>query len=113
MHGLLAKTVGVFHQVAQALAPLAKAIQFAFVYGSVARGEENAKSDLDLMVIGRVTLDELLEHLNPLERNLGRPVNPTVYSLKEVRTKLAAGNHFLTAIRQAEKTFLIGNEHEF
>jgi predicted nucleotidyltransferase len=113
VHGLLAKTVGVFYQVAQALAPLAKAIQFVFVYGSFARGEENAKSDLDLMVIGQVTLDELLEHLTPLERNLGRPVNPTVYSLREMRTKLAAGNHFLTAIRQAEKTFLIGNEHEF
>ncbi len=113
LHGLLAKTAGVFYQVTQALGPLAKAIQYAFVYGSFARGEENAKSDVDLMVIGQVTLDELLEHLTPLELNLGRPVNPTVYSLEEMRTKLAAGNHFLTAIRQAEKLFLIGNEHEF
>ena len=113
LHSLLAKTAGVVHQVAEALAPLAKAIDFAFVYGSFARGEENAESDVDLMVVGRVTLDELLERLTPLEGTLGRPVNPTVYSLEEVRAKLKAENHFLKAIQRGEKTFLIGNEHEF
>jgi len=60
----------------------------AFVYGSMARGEENAGSDVDLMVIGDVTLDEILTHTTPAERNLGRAINPTVYALKEFRSKL-------------------------
>jgi hypothetical protein len=60
-----------------------------------------------------VTLDQLLERLTPLERTLGRPVNPTVYSSEEMRAKLKAGNHFLKAIQKGKNTFLIGDEHEF
>jgi len=113
LHSLLAKTTGVFHQLAEALAPLAENIQFAFVYGSFARGEENADSDIDLMVVGSVTLDNLLERLAPVERTLRRPVNPTIYSQEEWRVKLQADNHFLKAIQKGKNTFLIGDEHEF
>lgn len=113
LHALLAKTAGIFSQLSEALAPLANKIEFAFVYGSFARGEETAGSDVDLMVVGKATLDELLEHLAPVERGLQRPVNPTVYSSREVRAKLKAGNHFLKAIQEGKSTFLIGDEHEF
>jgi len=113
LHALLVKTAGIFHQLSEALAPLAREIEFALVYGSFARGEETAESDVDLMVIGKVTLDELLERLVSVERTLQRPVNPTVYSSREVRTKLKAGNHFLKAIQEGKSTFLIGDEHEF
>jgi predicted nucleotidyltransferase len=113
LHALLAKTAGVFHQLAEALSPLTERIQFAFVYGSFARGEENAESDIDLMIVGSVTLDELLEQLAPVERALHRPVNPTVYSLEELRAKLQADNHFLKAIQRGKNIFLIGDEHEF
>ena len=65
------------------------------------------------MVVGQVTLDQLMERLTPLERTLGRPVNPTVYSSEEMRAKLKAGNHFLKAIQKGKNTFLIGDEHEF
>jgi predicted nucleotidyltransferase len=113
LHALLAKTTGVFHRLAEALTPLAKKIKFAFVYGSFARGEENAKSDIDLMVVGSVTLDDLLERLAPVERALRRPVNPTVYSQKELKAKLQTGNHFLKAIQKGKNSFLIGDEREF
>jgi predicted nucleotidyltransferase len=113
LHALLAKTTGVFHLLHEALAPLAENIEFAFVYGSFARGEENAESDIDLMVIGEVTLDDLLRQLSPLELRLNRPVNPTVYARKELRTKLHTGNHFLRAIQSTQLIFLIGNENEF
>jgi predicted nucleotidyltransferase len=113
LHALLAKTTGVFHQLAEALTPLAEKIQFAFVYGSFARGEENAESDIDLMVVGSVTLDDLLERLAPVERTLHRPVNPTIYSQEELKVRLQADNHFLKAIQKGKNTFLIGDEHEF
>jgi predicted nucleotidyltransferase len=113
LHALLVKTAGIFHLLSEALAPLAERIEFALIYGSFARGEETAESDVDLMVVGKITLDELLEHLVSVERTLQRPVNPTVYSSREVRTKLKAGNHFLKAIQKGKSTFLIGHEHEF
>lgn len=113
LHALLVKTAGIFHQISEALAPLAKDIEFALVYGSFSRGEETAESDVDLMVVGKVTLDDLLERLVPVERTVQRPVNPTVYSSREVRTKLKAGNHFLKAIQEGKSTFLMGDEHEF
>jgi predicted nucleotidyltransferase len=113
LHALLIKTAGIFHQLTAALAPLAQEIEFALVYGSFSRGEETAESDVDLMVVGKVTLDDLLERLVPVERTLQRPVNPTVYSSREVRMKLKAGNHFLKAIQEGKSTFLMGDEHEF
>ena len=70
LHSLLAKTAGVFHILQQALTPLAKGIEFAFVYGSFARGEEKAESNVDLVVAGEVTLDELLGHVSPVELEL-------------------------------------------
>jgi len=106
---LVAKTTGTFHLLRSALAPLAEQITFAFIYGSTARGNEDAQSDIDLMVIGDATLDEVLAQLNPLERELGRPINPTVYSLKEARSKLQEDNHFLNAVLHNKKVLLIGD----
>ncbi len=113
LHALLAKTTGVFHLLREALQLLAGKIEFAFVYGSFARGEENAASDIDLMVIGEVALDDLLEQLSPVEQKLNRPINPTIFAPEELRTKIHAGNHFLMAIQSGPLVFLTGNENEF
>lgn len=113
LRSLIAKTSGIYQQLGSALQPLAPRIAFAFVYGSVARGEEDAHSDVDLMVIGKVTLDEVLAQLGPAERDIDRSINPTVYTLGEFKTKLRAGNHFLTAIVRGKTVFLVGDENEF
>jgi predicted nucleotidyltransferase len=113
MHSLLAKTAGVFHILQNALTPLSPGIEFAFVYGSFARGDENAESDVDLMVAGEITLDELLEQVSPVENQLKRPVNPTIYARDELRTKIHSGNHFLKAVQSGPLISLIGSEHEF
>ncbi|HEV2987547.1 MAG TPA: nucleotidyltransferase domain-containing protein [Candidatus Angelobacter sp.] len=112
MRSLVNKTVGVFNVLRAALEPLAGRIIIAFVYGSVAREEETAQSDIDLMIVGDVELDAVLSHLSGLEVTLGRPANPTVYSAKEFQQKIASGNHFVNAILKGKKVFLIGSEHE-
>jgi predicted nucleotidyltransferase len=112
LHSLIAKTAGAFHIIRSALAPLAKRIAFAFVYGSMARGDENAGSDVDLMVIGDVSLDEILTQMAPADRDLGRSIDPTVFSLKEFKSKLKDGNHFLKSVMRADKVLLVGNEDE-
>jgi uncharacterized protein len=113
LRALLAKTTGVFQMLKSALAPLASRINLAFVYGSVARGEEKATSDIDLMVIGAVSLDEVLDAVAPVEKQLGRPVNPTIYSIEDLKTRLRSGNHFLQSLKKSKKVFLIGDEDEF
>jgi hypothetical protein len=79
----------------------------------VARQEEKAESDIDLMLIGDIALDDVLAHLSDVETRVGRAVNPTVYQLPEFKKKLETGNHFLNAVVNGDKVFLIGNDNEF
>ena len=113
LRALLAKTMGVFELLKKALSPLSRKIDFAFVYGSVAPGEDNAASDIDLMVVGAVSLDDILDAVSPLEKQLRRPVNPTIYSLKDLKQRYRSGNHFLRSLKNASKVFLIGGEDDF
>ena len=113
LRALLAKTAGVFQMLKRVLAPLSSRIDLAFVYGSVARGEEKATSDIDLMVIGAASLDEVLDAVRPVETQLGRPVNPTIYSVEDLKARLRSGNHFLQSLQRSKKVFLIGDEDEF
>jgi predicted nucleotidyltransferase len=112
MHALVSKTIGVFSVLRSALHPLAKRILVAFVYGSVARGDETAQSDVDLTLVGKATLNEVLSRLSTVEKSIGRPINPTVYSVLEFKSKLASGNHFLNAVLKGQKVFLLGDEDE-
>jgi uncharacterized protein len=112
VRSLIAKTSGIFHQLRSALAPLAAQMNFALVYGSIARGDEDAGSDVDLMIVGNVTLDDVLALLGGAESAIGRPINPTIYSLKEFKTKIKNGNHFLTSVLHGKKMLLIGDEDE-
>lgn len=112
LRALLAKTVGAIHALRRALAPIADRVAIAFIYGSLARREERAESDIDLLIVGRVSLEDVLGSVGELERSLGRAINPTVYSVAEFKAKLANGNHFLNSVVRGEKIFLIGDERE-
>jgi DNA-binding transcriptional ArsR family regulator len=112
LQGLLAKTAGIVDVLRETLAPFAKRIDWAFVYGSVARAEELASSDVDLMIIGAVGLAELTPALRHAEQRLYRSVNPTLYTREEFATKLHAGHHFLKTVLDGEKLFILGDLHE-
>ena len=112
MRALVNKTIGVFSALRSALQSLSKQIVVAFVYGSMAREQETAQSDVDLLVVGKATLDDILSRLSTVEKRVGRPINPTVYSVAEFKSKLANGNHFLNAVLKGQKVFLLGDEDE-
>lgn len=112
LRGIVVKTFGVADVLRGALAPLARRIRAAFVYGSLARGEARPESDVDVMVIGEVAFADVVERLQPAEATLRRSVNPTVYPPVEFSGKAAAGNAFLAEVLQAPKIFLIGGEGE-
>jgi len=110
--GIILKTVGLVDVLRKLLAPFQERIECAFVYGSVARAEELSSSDIDLMVIGAASRFDLTTALKEAEDRLGRPVNATVYKPDEFAKKLKADNHFLRAVLDREKLFVVGDEHD-
>ena len=106
------KTAGLFDVLREALAPFAKGIWVAFVYGSVARSEERSSSDVDLMVIGQVGLADIAPAVRKAETRLTRPVNPSVYTPDEFARKLEAGQHFLQSVVREKKIFILGTGDE-
>ena len=109
---ILVKTVGIADPLRQALSPFADRVRIAFIHGSVAEERERSESDIDLIVIGDVPGAELSFALRPLQDRLGRAVNFTRYTVKEFAAKVAEGHHFLSAVLQKRRIFLIGGEHE-
>lgn len=109
MRSLVAKTVGVHDVLFEALRPLKRKINLAFVYGSVARSREASLSDVDLMVVGDVDFGDVVEYLGEAQKTLGREINPTVYSVREFASKIRT--NFLKAVLSEKKLFLIGDEH--
>ena len=112
LRGLLEKTAGLVSTLQQVLQPFRPRIDCAFVYGSVARHEEHALSDVDLMVIGSVGLADLSPALRKAETRLGREVNVTAYSSAELQEKMAAKDHFLSEILRGPKQFVKGSQRD-
>jgi predicted nucleotidyltransferase len=109
---IMEKTTGIIPVLRSELEPLGESVRVAFLYGSIARSEETSASDIDLMVIGTTGLSALVPALRRSERTLGRPVNPTVYSVRDFRQKARSRDHFLTTVLGGEKQFVKGSAHE-
>lgn len=109
---VILKTMGLGDVLRRALGPLAGRVSFAFIYGSYARGEETAESDLDLLLVGNLKLREAAALLGPVGRELGRELNPVVYPPAEFKNKAKEGHHFITAVLKGDKIFLVGGEDD-
>ena len=112
LRSIFEKTVGLVPTLRAALRPFDSDILCAFVYGSIARGEEHASSDVDLMVIGKVGWGDLAPSLRKAENRLGREVNVANYSADEFRQKVAEGDHFLTAVLNGTLQFVKGQKRD-
>jgi predicted nucleotidyltransferase len=113
LRGLVRKTFGVAHVLGEALQPIARRIKVAFIFGSIAKGTERSASDIDLLVVSDdITLSDLIPAIRPGEQQLGREVNPSLYSTKEFRRKLAEGHNFLTRVVEEPKAFLVGVDRD-
>jgi predicted nucleotidyltransferase len=112
LQSIFEKTVGLIPTLRLALRPFANKIACAFVYGSIARREERAVSDVDLMVIGTVGVGDLVPSLRKAEKRLGREVNVTNYAVDEFRKKVATGDHFLTTVLKGSLEFVKGEQRD-
>lgn len=111
--GIVRKTFGVAEPLRAALATFAEQIEWAFIYGSIAKGREHTDSDIDVMLIGdNLNYSDVMERLLVVEEQLGRAINPTLHSLADWLAKRADGNAFVTRVEQQEKIDLLGGNPE-
>ena len=110
LRGIVMKTVALVDPLREALRPLKRHIRLALVYGSVARGSDNATSDIDLLVVADdLPLERLFSRLAPAEQMSARKVNPTVYTSAEYSRRRRSGNPFLDKVLSGETIVLMGS----
>jgi DNA-binding transcriptional ArsR family regulator len=113
LHGLIQKTFGLTGVLQNALAGLSPNLHVAFIYGTVAKGNIIATSDIDLLSVGDdITCGTLLATLASAEKTLGRKINATHYTRAEFLKQHQEYQYFLMRVMEQAKLFLIGNEDE-
>jgi predicted nucleotidyltransferase len=110
--GILRKTSGAADVIAGALGPLSDRIESAFIYGSFAKGTARAGSDIDVLIVGAAELGAVIDALYPVQAQVGREINPKVFSSREWNAKLKAKSAFATELQANPKIVLIGDKDE-
>lgn len=110
LQNMVLKTVGLGDILKDVLVD--KRIKAAFVYGSIAKGEAGAGSDIDLMVVGNLGLRAVSEMLDNVHERIGREINPYVISIAEFAKRKRDREHFLMSVLEAPKLFIIGSEND-
>ena len=111
LNSMVEKTVGVVAILKQAL--VHPKIKVALIFGSIARGEERAESDVDLLIIGDIGLRGLVPLLQVPQEKIGRPINAKVYSVEEFQARLQSEHYFLMRILSKKIIPLIGNFEDY
>jgi len=113
LRGLVLKTMGLADVLRAALAPLEAQISAAFVYGSVAKQQDTAQSDIDVLIVSSTLgYADVFGALESATSQLGRKVNPTLYTPEDIAKRLAQDNAFVTRVLQQPKIWLIGTEEQ-
>lgn len=111
LRGLVLKTMGLADVLRAALAPLAPQIERAFVFGSIAKQQDTAASDVDLLVVSdTLGYGEVFGALESASQTLGRTINPALYAAADFRARLQGDNAFINRVMQQPKIWLIGQE---
>lgn len=108
---LMVKTAGIADALRSTLVS-SKKIDVAFIYGSVAKGSHSTYSDIDIMIIGEVSLSELLPLLGLAQERLAREINPTIYTPEEFRSKRGGRRHLVSRVLEEQKIFIIGTDDD-
>lgn len=110
--GILRKTSGLVDVLAEALISVSHEISLAFIFGSVARGEQSTNSDVDVMFIGSISFGDAVQALYSTQAILQRELNPVVYSVEEFKRRIENNDSFIKEVLAKPKLFIIGTEHE-
>ena len=107
------KTVGVKDVVENYLNKYKNLIEFAFIYGSIAKGDARAASDIDLMIIGDISGREISGAMIDAGNEINREINFNIISRSEFSSRLKSNDHFINSIYRESKLFIIGDQDEF
>jgi len=111
LRGLVLKTMGLADVLRTALAPLAPQIELAFVFGSIAKQQDTAASDVDLLVVSdTLGYGDVFGALEGASQTLGRTINPALYTAADFLARLQGDNAFINRVMQQPKIWLIGQE---
>jgi predicted nucleotidyltransferase len=111
--GIFRKTAGLADVLRDLLKPLAKKIDLAFVFGSLAQGKARPGSDIDLLVVGSAPFAAVVDACHTGTQKLGREVNPVVMTKAALLAKHRQRDRFISRVAKEPKIFLIGDESEF
>jgi len=110
---LIRKTVGIAEPLRHALAGLAAEISLAFVFGSIAKRSDTARSDIDVFIVSdTLSHGEIFAALEPASLELGRPINPTLFTHEELAQRRGEGQAFVSRVIAQPKLWLIGNDND-
>lgn len=113
LNSIALKTFALTEPLRAALKPLKARIKAAFVYGSIAKRQDTARSDIDLLIISdAVDYPSAMSALQAATTQLGREVNPSIYSPQELARRLREGNAFVTRVMEQPKLWIIGDEDD-
>lgn len=107
--GIFRKTAGLADVLREALGPLADRIAVAFVFGSMATGAQHVGSDVDIFIIGRVSLLDVVKALAQAQERLAREMNPVVMSKKKFLDAQNRNERFVRRVLDEAKLFVIGD----
>ena len=111
IRNIVLKTSGIADELRAKLEEC-EGIRVAFIFGSVARGEERAESDIDLMVIGSIGLRKLVGLLRGMSEKTGREINPVIFTPEEFARRRKSGDHLLANVLSKPRSFIIGTDDE-
>ena len=108
IRALIVKTVGIGDLIKEALKPLERKIELAFIYGSFASGDFGNESDVDLFILGEVSGMQLAKILAPVQNQIGRSINVSQFTPVEYRRRKEQHDHFVTRVLEGPRIPLVG-----
>ena len=106
------KVCGPAECLRQTLAAFGEAIERAFIFGSVASGKATAASDIDVLIVGKLSFAEVIQAVYPLQATLGREINPKLYSPEAWRAALAENSAFIQDIMDKPQLWIVGDKDD-
>jgi len=111
--GIVRKTFGIADVIRAALVSVVEQIDLAFIYGSIAKGDDTASSDIDLLVVtNSLAYADVMTLLTDAEQSLGRPINPSIYTAEQIKDKLEQKNAFLVRVVEQPKIWVKGGDDD-
>jgi uncharacterized protein len=110
LRAVVMKTWGAGHELSAALEGLGAAVTLAFIYGSFARGDDVAESDVDVLIVGSATRRAVAAALADAARSLGRELNPVIIAPADFSRRRREGDHFATSVLAGPRIWLVGDD---